>query len=83
MTVLALSLAIDDNAVSPGVLGFLVVAARGVATWLLIRSMNRQLKRIDLPDERTISPDTGDTGPDDGAGDTDRPEPGEPGLRPR
>jgi hypothetical protein len=35
--------AIEDNKVSPGVLGFLVVAALGVATWFLIRSMNRQL----------------------------------------
>ena len=91
---LALSpvLAVDDNAVSPGVLGFLVVAALGVATWLLIRSMNRQLKRIDLPDERQAPPgptagstgDTGDTGHTaDGVEGTDRPDPGEPGLTPR
>jgi len=46
-------LAVDDSAVSPGVLGFLVVALLGVATYLLIRSMNRQIKRIDLPGERT------------------------------
>ena len=41
----------DDSRVSPGVLGFIVVAILGVATWLLIRSMGRQLKKIDLPDE--------------------------------
>ena len=46
-------LAVDDSAVSPGVLGFVVVALLGVATYLLIRSMNRQIKRIDLPGERT------------------------------
>ncbi len=46
-------LAIADSAVSPGVLGFVVVALLGVATYLLIRSMNRQIKRIDLPGERT------------------------------
>jgi hypothetical protein len=45
------SLAVDDNAVSPGVLGFVVVALLGVATYLLIRSMNRQIKQIDLPDD--------------------------------
>ena len=39
----------DDGTVTPGVLGFLVVALLGVATYLLIRSMNRQIKRIDLP----------------------------------
>jgi hypothetical protein len=43
--------AIQDNKVSPGVLGFLVVAALGVATWLLIRSMNRQLHKIDFKED--------------------------------
>ena len=32
-------------------LGFLVVAALGVATWLLIRSMNRQLHKIDFSED--------------------------------
>ena len=32
-------------------IGFVVVASLGVATWLLIRSMNRQIKKIDLPDD--------------------------------
>ena len=54
--------AVADQDVSPGVLGFLVVAALGVATWLLIRSMNRQMRKIDLPD------DTEDTGGTDDAG---------------
>jgi hypothetical protein len=49
-----------DNDVSPGVLGFLVVALLGGATYLLIRSMNRQIKRIDLPD------DAADRAPADG-----------------
>ena len=43
--------AVEDNDVSPGVIGFVVVASLGVATWLLIRSMNRQIKKIDLPDD--------------------------------
>jgi hypothetical protein len=43
--------AIQDQKVSPGVLGFLVVAALGVATWLLIRSMNRQLHKIDFSED--------------------------------
>jgi hypothetical protein len=34
--------------VNPGALGFLVVALLGVATWLLIRSMQKQLGRIDF-----------------------------------
>jgi hypothetical protein len=44
-------LAIQDSAVNPGLLGFVVVAALGVATWLLIRSMTRQMRKIDLPDD--------------------------------
>jgi hypothetical protein len=43
--------AIQDSKVSPGVLGFLVVAAIGVATWFLIRSMNRQLHKIDFSED--------------------------------
>ena len=42
-----------DNTVSPGVLGFVVVALLGVATWLLVRSMRRQLKKIDIPEGGT------------------------------
>jgi hypothetical protein len=42
---------IPDQKVSPGVLGFLVVAAIGVATWLLIRSMNRQLHKISFSED--------------------------------
>ena len=40
-TTTGLLLAVDSDKVTPGVLGFAVVALLGVATWLLIRSMNR------------------------------------------
>ena len=52
-TVLAGSVvrAIQDNKVSPGVLGFLVVAALGVATWFLIRSMTHQIHKIDFAED--------------------------------
>jgi hypothetical protein len=43
--------AVEDNDVSPGVIGFVVVASLGVATWLLVRSMTRQIKKIDIPDD--------------------------------
>ena len=56
-------LAVDESKVTPGVLGFLVVAALGVATYLLIRSMNRQIRRIDLPEDH----------PDDGSPTDDEP----------
>ena len=57
--------AITDQQVSPGVLGFLVVAAIGVATWLLIRSMNRQLHKIDFAEESIDVPaEPGESKPD-------------------
>lgn len=47
----ATAVAIADSSVSPGVLGFLVVAALGVATWLLVRSMQRQIRKIDFDED--------------------------------
>ena len=48
--------AVEESNVNPGLLGFVVVAVLGVATWLLIRSMNRQIKKIDLPDDPSDQP---------------------------
>jgi hypothetical protein len=53
MTAVLLRAVPADNTVSPGVLGFVVVALLGVATWLLVRSMRRQLKKIDIPEGGT------------------------------
>ena len=55
-----------DNTVSPGVLGFVVVALLGVATWLLVRSMRRQIKKIDIPEGGTPTR-PGDDGAPDGS----------------
>ncbi len=44
-------MAYDKNNVNPGLLGFVVVALLGVATWLLIRSMQRQLGKVDFDEE--------------------------------
>ena len=41
-----------DN-VTPGVLGFLVVAGMGIILYFLLRSMNRQLRKIPPPPRRT------------------------------
>jgi uncharacterized protein (UPF0333 family) len=35
--------------VSPGLLGFVVVALIGVALYLLIKSMNKQMSKITVP----------------------------------
>jgi hypothetical protein len=41
------------NDVEPGLLGFLVVAALGVALVFLLRSMNKQFRKIGPPPEET------------------------------
>jgi hypothetical protein len=48
--------AYDKSKVNPGLLGFVVVALLGVATWLLIRSMQRHLRKVDF-DEGADRPD--------------------------
>lgn len=49
-------LAVDPARVTPGLLGFLVFVGLAVATWLLIRSMNTHLKKIDFEEEAPGSP---------------------------
>ncbi|CAN3982493.1 hypothetical protein KPATCC21470_5186 [Kitasatospora purpeofusca] len=51
LTHLAAELAVDDAKVTPGLLGFVVFAALGVATWFLAKSMNRQFKKVDFAEE--------------------------------
>ncbi len=51
MTLLAASTQSVASQVTPGLLGFLVVAGMGVAVFFLFRSMNKQLKKIS-PDPR-------------------------------
>jgi hypothetical protein len=40
---------VSSNIVVPGVLGFLVVAGMGVALFFLLRSMNKQLRKVAPP----------------------------------
>lgn len=39
---------LDKNKVTPGVLGFLVFAALAVGVWLLMKSMNRHMGRVNF-----------------------------------
>jgi hypothetical protein len=50
---------VSDNNVTPGVLGFLVVAGMGIALYFLLRSLSRQLKKIPPPP----ADDSADDGP--------------------
>jgi hypothetical protein len=49
VTAAVLAAKVNDNNVTPGVLGFLVVAGIGVALYFLLRSMNKQLKKLPPP----------------------------------
>jgi hypothetical protein len=51
VTLLAASTQSVASQVTPGLLGFLVVAGMGVAVFFLFRSLNKQLKKIS-PDPR-------------------------------
>ncbi|MFC7305245.1 hypothetical protein ACFQVC_13555 [Streptomyces monticola] len=39
---------IDEDKVTPGVLGFIVFAALAVGVWLLMKSMNRHMGRVNF-----------------------------------
>ncbi|GAB2599575.1 hypothetical protein GCM10027168_35780 [Streptomyces capparidis] len=54
---------LDKNKVTPGVLGFLVFAAIGVAVWLLMKNMNKQFSKIDFEEQ----PESGGAAPAAGA----------------
>ena len=41
--------AASNNDVTPGVLGFLIVAGMGLALFFLLRSMNRQFRKLPQP----------------------------------
>lgn len=56
---------VNTNQVTPGVLGFLVVAGMGLALFFLLRSMNRQFRKLPPPPE----PDQADGASDGPAGD--------------
>lgn len=51
LTHLATGLALDEAKVTPGLLGFVVFAALGIATWFLLKSMNTRFKKIDFAEE--------------------------------
>jgi hypothetical protein len=73
VTVSAVAAAVDPNKVTPGLLGFLVVLGLGLATWVLLRSMNRQLKKVDF-DDASGQDRPGESAAPNGRGDRSPPE---------
>ena len=47
------------NDVEPGLLGFLVVAGIGIALVFLLRSMNKQFKKLGPPPDESVELDAG------------------------
>lgn len=49
---------IDEDKVTPGVLGFIVFAVMALAVWGLMKSMNRHMNRVDF--QETPAPEAGE-----------------------
>jgi hypothetical protein len=45
---------LDDNKVTPGLLGFVVFAVIALALWGLMKNMNKQMKKIDFEEEPQV-----------------------------
>lgn len=56
---LPLAKELDENKVTPGVLGFIVFAVIAGAVWLLMKSMNRHMKKVDFDEEPESAPADG------------------------
>ena len=62
---------LDQNKVTPGVLGFIVFAVMGLAVWGLMKSMNKHMRKVDFQQ---------DAGPGEAVG---KKGSGTPGSEPR
>ncbi|MGW5868128.1 hypothetical protein ACWFRJ_38950 [Streptomyces sp. NPDC055239] len=57
---------VDDDKVTPGVLGFIVFAVMALAVWGLMKSMSKHMRKVDFkePAEASTSEaETSDAGP--------------------
>ncbi|MFE6284845.1 hypothetical protein [Streptomyces sp. NPDC057877] len=63
--VVTLAKELDEDKVTPGVLGFIVFAVMALAVWALMKSMNRHMGRVDFKE----APD-----PDAAAADSEAPQ---------
>ncbi|MER5224821.1 hypothetical protein [Streptomyces flaveus] len=51
---------VDEDKVTPGVLGFIVFAVMAVAVWGLMKSMNRHMGKVDFEEDKDPKGDTSD-----------------------
>lgn len=48
---------VDENKVTPGVLGFIVFAVMAIAVWGLMKSMNRHMGKVDFKEKPDAATD--------------------------
>ncbi|OON81430.1 hypothetical protein [Streptomyces tsukubensis] len=58
---------IDENKVTPGVLGFIVFAVMAAGVWALMKSMNRHMRKVDFEEPTDAEGDGKDAAPLGGA----------------
>ncbi|RAJ71656.1 hypothetical protein K378_00476 [Streptomyces sp. Amel2xB2] len=68
--VLPLAKDLDENKVTPGVLGFIVFAVMGVALWMLMKSMHRHMDKVDFEEDPRAGDPAERAGADGGEGRT-------------
>ncbi|MFE9447099.1 hypothetical protein [Streptomyces sp. NPDC006739] len=49
---------VDQNKVTPGVLGFIVFAVMALAVWGLMKSMSKQMRKVDFKEAPDPEADT-------------------------
>ncbi|MCZ9347313.1 hypothetical protein NGM37_57400 [Streptomyces sp. TRM76130] len=62
MTHLVTLAEVDEDKVTPGVLGFIVFAVMAVAVWFLMRSMNRHMGKVDFEETPDAEPEASGPG---------------------
>ncbi|MFJ9564438.1 hypothetical protein ACIRQQ_30910 [Streptomyces fuscichromogenes] len=50
---------VDENKVTPGVLGFIVFAVMALAVWGLMKSMNKHMQKVDFKESARSGADSG------------------------
>ena len=59
---------VDENKVTPGVLGFIVFAAMALAVWALMKSMNRHMGKVKFKESSEQDAGRADSAADSTAG---------------
>lgn len=54
---------LNQNKVTPGLLGFVIFAAIAIGLWLLMKNMGKQMKKIDFVEEPPEKQSQAATGP--------------------